>query len=213
MRRLLVVGAVLLAACSSPTEGQGQAQPSPTVATATTAASTTTEAATTTRPATTRPIKLVVGKYCAAMHAAGWSFEKARAYYEDHGQPAHMDADGDGIPCETVYGEVGGPGPAPAPQEDCDPAYPDDCLPSPPPDLDCADIGHRVTVDHSQGDPHRLDADGDGIGVRPLRLAVLRSWQLPCRQRAIHSGNDWFRVDTTDNATPAMTCADHRLPR
>ena len=33
------------------------------------------------------------------------------------------------------------------PQEDCDPAYPDDCLPSPPPDLDCADVGHRVTVD------------------------------------------------------------------
>jgi Excalibur calcium-binding domain len=100
-------------------------------------------APTTTRPATTRPIKLVVGKYCAAMHAAGWSFEEARAYYEDLGQPAHMDADSDGIPCETVYGEVGGQGPAPAPQQDCDPAYPDDCLPSPPPDLDCADVGHR----------------------------------------------------------------------
>jgi hypothetical protein len=42
-------------------------------------------APTTTRPATTRPLKLVVGKYCAAMHAAGWSFEEARAYYEDHG--------------------------------------------------------------------------------------------------------------------------------
>jgi hypothetical protein len=164
MRKLIVVGAVLLAACSSPTDDQGQAQPSPTVATATTAATTTTEAATTTRPATTRPLKLVVGKYCAAMKAAGWSFAQARAYYEDHGQPAHMDADGDGIPCETVYGEVGAPGPAPAPQQDCDPAYPDDCLPSPPPDLDCADVGHRVTVDHSYGDPHRLDADRDGIG-------------------------------------------------
>jgi hypothetical protein len=69
-----------------------------------------------------------------------------------------------GIPCETVYGEVGGQGPAPVPQEDCDPAYPDDCLSSPPPDLDCADVGHRVTVDHSYGDPHRLDADRDGIG-------------------------------------------------
>jgi hypothetical protein len=164
MTKLVVVlGAVLLAACSSPTNDQGQAQPLPTVAT-TTAATTTTEAPTTTRPATTRPIKLVVGKYCAAMKAAGWSFQKARAYYEDHGQPAHMDADGDGIPCETVYGEVDGQGPAPAPQEGCDPAYPDDCLPSPPPDLDCVDVGHRVTVDHSYGDPHRLDADRDGIG-------------------------------------------------
>src|SRR4029453_11588235 len=121
-------------------------------------------APTTTWPATTGPIKLVVGRYCAAMHAAGWSFEEARAYYQDHGQPAHMDADGDGIPCETVYGEVGGQGPAPVPQQDCDPAYPDDCLPSPPPDLDCADVGHRVTVDHSYGDPHRLDADPGGIG-------------------------------------------------
>jgi hypothetical protein len=121
-------------------------------------------ASTTPRPAPTPPLKLVVGKYCAAMHAAGWSFEEARAYYQDHGQPAHMDADGDGIPCETVYGEVGGRGPAPVPQDDCDPAYPDDCLPSPPPDLDCADVGHRVRVDHSYGDPHRLDADGDGIG-------------------------------------------------
>jgi Excalibur calcium-binding domain len=98
------------------------------------------------------------------MKAAGWSFEEARAYYEDHRQPAHMDADGDGIPCETVYGEVGEPGPAPAPQEDCHPAYPDDCLPPPPPDLDCAEVGHRVRVDHSYGDPHRLDADRDGIG-------------------------------------------------
>jgi hypothetical protein len=98
MRNLLVVGAVLLAACSSPTDEQGQAQPLPTVATTTTAGTTTTEAATTTRPATTRPIKVVVGKYCAAMKAAVWSFEEARAYYEDHGEPAHMDADGDGIP-------------------------------------------------------------------------------------------------------------------
>jgi Excalibur calcium-binding domain len=121
------VGALLLAACSSPTEDQGQAQPLPTVAT-TTAAPTTTEAATTTRPASTPSIKLVVGKYCAAMKAAGWSFEKARAYHENHGQPAHMDADGDGIPCETVYGERGGPGPAPTAQGDCDPAYPDECL-------------------------------------------------------------------------------------
>jgi hypothetical protein len=54
--------------------------------------------------------------------------------------------------------------PAPPPQSNCDPAYPNDCLPSPPPDLDCADIGHRVEVDHQYGDPHRLDADGDGIG-------------------------------------------------
>jgi PASTA domain len=54
--------------------------------------------------------------------------------------------------------------PAPPPESNCDPAYPNDCIPPPPPDLDCADIGHRVEVDHRYGDPHRLDADGDGIG-------------------------------------------------
>ena len=54
--------------------------------------------------------------------------------------------------------------PAPPPQTDCDPAYPNDCLPPPPPDLDCADIGRRVEVDHQYGDPHRLDADSDGVG-------------------------------------------------
>jgi PASTA domain len=54
--------------------------------------------------------------------------------------------------------------PAATPESNCDPAYPNDCIPPPPPDLDCADIGHRVEVDHRYGDPHRLDADGDGIG-------------------------------------------------
>jgi hypothetical protein len=48
-------------------------------------------------------------------------------------------------------------------QGDCAPAYPDDCLP-PAPDLDCPDIRHKVRVDHAFGDPHRLDADGDGWG-------------------------------------------------
>jgi micrococcal nuclease len=45
----------------------------------------------------------------------------------------------------------------------CDPSYPDFCIPSPPPDLDCADIaqhGFRVVGD----DPHRFDGDRDGVG-------------------------------------------------
>jgi hypothetical protein len=166
VRKLIVAGALMLASCSSPTEEQHEAPPSPTVGTTTTTtmAPTTAPRASTTRPASTAPLKLVVGRYCAAMHAAGWSFAEAQAYYEAHGRPAHMDADGDGIPCETVYGEVGEPRPAPGAQENCDPAYPDECLPPPPPDLDCADIGHGVTVDHRYGDPHRLDADRDGHG-------------------------------------------------
>jgi len=45
----------------------------------------------------------------------------------------------------------------------CDGAYPDFCIPSPPPDLDCGDIGvHGFTV--LWPDPHLFDMDGDGIG-------------------------------------------------
>jgi hypothetical protein len=45
----------------------------------------------------------------------------------------------------------------------CDPAYPDFCIPPPPPDLDCPELaGSNFTV--LPPDPHRLDADHDGIG-------------------------------------------------
>ena len=54
------------------------------------------------------------------------------------------------------------PPPPPPPPGDCDPAYPTVCIPSPPPDLDCADIPQR----HFRvlaPDPHNFDGDGDGI--------------------------------------------------
>jgi len=45
----------------------------------------------------------------------------------------------------------------------CDPSYPDFCIPPSPPDLDCGDIPQkRFTV--LQPDPHRFDGDKDGIG-------------------------------------------------
>jgi len=48
-------------------------------------------------------------------------------------------------------------------ENDCDPSYPDFCIPSSPPDLDCGDISQkRFTV--LQPDPHRFDGDKDGIG-------------------------------------------------
>ena len=48
----------------------------------------------------------------------------------------------------------------------CDPSYAGACIPPPPPDLDCDDLGAlgihgEVRVVGS--DPHGLDADGDGI--------------------------------------------------
>jgi hypothetical protein len=55
------------------------------------------------------------------------------------------------------------------PVGDCDPAYPDFCIPPPPPDLDCRDIG----VDNFTAlppDPHHLDADHDRIGCERQNL-------------------------------------------
>lgn len=60
------------------------------------------------------------------------------------------------------------PAPAPPAAGNCDPSYPDYCIPVGSPDLDCADIGRRVTV--LQPDPHRLDGrpgqagEPDGVG-------------------------------------------------
>lgn len=47
--------------------------------------------------------------------------------------------------------------------ETCDTSYPTVCISSSPPDLDCSDIPHRRFA-VLQPDPHRFDADKDGIG-------------------------------------------------
>ena len=45
----------------------------------------------------------------------------------------------------------------------CSPAYPDFCIPPPPPDRDCDDVnGDNFTV--KPPDPHGFDSDGDGVG-------------------------------------------------
>lgn len=47
--------------------------------------------------------------------------------------------------------------------EECDPSYPDFCIVTPPPDLDCSDISEKkFTV--LQPDPHKFDGDKDGLG-------------------------------------------------
>jgi hypothetical protein len=60
---------------------------------------------------------------------------------------------------------VASPPPAAAPpSENCDPSYPDVCIPPAPPDLDCGDITHR-RFRVLPPDPHRFDgSDDDGIG-------------------------------------------------
>jgi micrococcal nuclease len=50
------------------------------------------------------------------------------------------------------------------PAHRCDPSYPTVCIPSPPPDLDCADVLPRRHFRVVGRDPHHFDGDHDGIG-------------------------------------------------
>jgi micrococcal nuclease len=45
----------------------------------------------------------------------------------------------------------------------CDPSYPDVCIPPEPPDLNCGDIPHR-RFRVIEPDPHGFDGDNDGVG-------------------------------------------------
>ncbi len=54
--------------------------------------------------------------------------------------------------------------PAPAPPGDnCDPSYPDSCIPPYPPDLNCDDVPEEGFAVRPP-DPHGFDGDGDGVG-------------------------------------------------
>jgi micrococcal nuclease len=47
--------------------------------------------------------------------------------------------------------------------DDCDSSYPNNCIPSPPPNLNCKDISDK-NVEVLPPDPHGFDLDEDGIG-------------------------------------------------
>jgi len=60
--------------------------------------------------------------------------------------------------------------PPPA-SSNCHPSYPDFCIPPPPPDINCTSpiIAGRKNFTVRQPDPHRFDADKDGIGCESSR--------------------------------------------
>ncbi|MFN8591410.1 MAG: hypothetical protein U0031_08120 [Thermomicrobiales bacterium] len=86
--------------------------------------------------------------------------------------PHKLDTDLDGIGCESAKGGSSSTSSSGLTAADCDPSYPDVCVPPPPPDLNCSDIGFPVAVIHNAGegatDPHKLDPDGDGVGCASL---------------------------------------------
>jgi len=76
--------------------------------------------------------------------------------------PHGFDGDKDGIGCEVGSSQSSKPV-QPTQENNCDPSYPTVCIPSPPPDLDCGEIGYS-NFKVLQPDPHRFDGDKDGIG-------------------------------------------------
>lgn len=122
--------------------------------------------------------------YCRDLKAAGWSYSAAVDYWYAHGSPDRMDADKNGIPCETVYSA--------ASVKSIFPAYSgvgsgaDEGVWAGVPDgLLCKDLKARgfnyadsVSYWYDQGMPDRMDADKNGIPCETVysESAVAAYW-------------------------------------
>ncbi len=103
--------------------------------------------------------ELTAGLLCRDVLNRGFGFWTAAAYWISEGSPARMDADGNGIPCETVF-----------PRVDID-AFLSGATDFAS-DMLCADLDLQDEADEYsravaywmlEGTPARMDADGNGI--------------------------------------------------
>ena len=109
------------------------------------------------------------GLFCRDLDARGYGYSAAVDYWRLHGQPGRMDADGNGVPCETVYPatEVGAYwGPRDLP--DGSPAL--NAVQDLSSGLFCRDLraqgysySDAVSYYWFWGGPDRMDADRNGI--------------------------------------------------
>jgi hypothetical protein len=115
---------------------------------------------------------LPAGLFCRDLKARGYSYVAAADYWRIHGQPHQMDADRNGIPCETVYSraDVGQYWRGREVRT----------VASVPAGLLCRDLaamgasyGDSVTYWWYSGMPTRMDADGNGIPCETVYPAVV----------------------------------------
>ena len=104
------------------------------------------------------------GQLCKDLHAKGYSYSAAVDYWRANGQTNSLDADKNGIPCETVYPRSDIVSYWPASTYDGSVSY------GLPAGLLCRDLEARGVGVYdalryyiNEGYPSRMDADGDGV--------------------------------------------------
>lgn len=160
--------------------------------TTTTSTTTTTTTSTTTTTATTTtaaPVSAALGDvrsqppglFCRDLRAKGFSYSAAVDYWRNNGQPDQMDADRNGIPCETVY-----------PRSDViaywgatgvTPTYSTANVYDLPPGLLCRDLKARgfdvydaIAYYLNWGSPSDMDADHNGIPCETVYPNAADAW-------------------------------------
>jgi hypothetical protein len=92
---------------------------------------------------------------------------------------------------------------------ECDPSYPDVCIPSPPPDLACSDISER-RFEVVGSDPHALDGDKNGIACEgpppsiPLQAPPQQEAQAQEQEQQEQNQTETRNL-TTSTTTPFIT--------
>lgn len=154
-----------------------------TTTTPTTAPTTETTVEPTTAPTTTALGDVrtqPAGLFCRDLRAKGFSYTAAVDYWRIQGQPNQLDADKDGIPCETVYptadvlaywGTLG-----------VTPTLRPTTVYDLPPGLLCKDLRDRgfdvydaIAYYLNWGEPPNMDADGNGV---PCETVYSDAWDV-----------------------------------
>jgi hypothetical protein len=130
-----------------------------------------------TAPPNRDPQLLPAGLFCRDLADQGYSYSAAVDYWRREGLPDRMDADRNGIPCETVYARADIVSYWPAETYETVTAY------GLPPGLLCRDLQDRGVGVYDalryyiwEGQPDRMDADGNGIPCETVYPDAATVW-------------------------------------